>query len=211
MITHIFWDFNGTILDDIDASVAAVNCMLKTRNLPPTDKDTYRNELSLPLENYYRKLGIANPQISELSVEFRAYLKENSRLIKIFDNFYSVINSATALNISNVLISSLYKKHLKEEVYHYNIENYFEDIIGMDDLNVGTKTDIASKYIKAKGIIPKNILFIGDLTTDAIMAKELGAQCILIPNGHCSKERCINQGVLVYDSLNEVKEYLLRA
>ena len=36
-ITHIIWDFNGTVLDDVEMAVAAVNDMLDSRGLEKTN------------------------------------------------------------------------------------------------------------------------------------------------------------------------------
>ena len=40
--TYIIWDWNGTLLDDVDASVNALNKMLVARNLPTITRDYYR-------------------------------------------------------------------------------------------------------------------------------------------------------------------------
>ena len=39
--THLFWDFNGTVLDDAYTSVLAVNEMLRARGLPETNLEIY--------------------------------------------------------------------------------------------------------------------------------------------------------------------------
>lgn len=211
MITHIFWDYNGTILDDVEVSVKAVNCMLKSRGLPPTDIETYRSTLTLPLDTYYESVGINGIPISELSVEFRKYCKQFSNLAHIFDGFTEIIRIAEHNSIKNILFSSLYHNHLIEELKVHNIQEYFTDVIGMTDLNVGSKLSNVKEYIKHNSIDVNKIVFIGDLTTDSDMAKDVGSRCILIPNGHNSKERCLSQGVEVYESLEQVKNYILNA
>ena len=40
--THIIWDWNGTLLDDVGASLASVNDMLEARGEPPMDIDRYK-------------------------------------------------------------------------------------------------------------------------------------------------------------------------
>lgn len=208
MITHIIWDYNGTILDDVNTSVLAVNEMLKKRGLPPTTKEIYQQTLCLPLDIYYTNIGIVNPDISTLSIEFNDLCKKFSHTSKIFDSFYSVIKKVRQINIKNILMSSLYEKYLFDDIKKYNIEIYFDDIIGMKDTKVGDKTSNAKQYIKQNNLSSENLLFIGDLTSDSDMAKCLGANCILIPNGHNSKNRCLSQGFPVVDDLNEIIDYL---
>ncbi|MBP3481209.1 MAG: HAD family hydrolase [Clostridia bacterium] len=211
MITHIIWDYNGTVADDVDASVAAVNDMLKARGLPPTTKQEYTSTVSLPLDNYYNGLGIADADMEKLSWEFRTYCQKHDNLSRIFDGFHETVEFAKAQGIKNILMSSLYIDFLKAETEKYNISDCFDEIIGMTDTLVGSKYENAKNYIDKNKLNPKNILFVGDLINDAQTAKALGAQCILIPNGHNSKEKCQNQGVTVVENIKCIKEYICRA
>lgn len=208
MITHIIWDFNGTVLDDVDASVAAVNDMLRIRGLPETTKEKYVGSVSLPLDRYYSGIGIKNTDMSSLSEEFRRHCKKHDDLTHIFEDFYDAAEYAKSLGIKNILMSSLYIDYLYEETEKYKIREYFDDMIGMDDMLVGSKLENAKKFIERSNATPDNILFIGDMINDAQIARTLGSHCILIPNGHNSKSRCLAQEVTVVESLGYVKEYL---
>ena len=207
MITHIIWDFNGTVLDDVNTAVAAVNCMLADRQLPPTDVTTYRNTLVMPLDKYYDTVGIHNADISTLSIEFRKRSEQNAHLSKISEGFTETVGWLKARGIINVLMSSLFQGYLSKEVEKYGIAEYFDYIEGMSDTAVGSKLEMAKKYLINNNIRCENVLFIGDLLSDAELAKSLGSECILIPNGHTSKERCLKAGVTVYDSIAEIKRY----
>ena len=56
--THIIWDFNGTILDDVQLGIRCVNTMLSKRGLPVLpDVEAYRQVFGFPIEAYYRRLG----------------------------------------------------------------------------------------------------------------------------------------------------------
>lgn len=208
MIKLIIWDFNGTVLDDVDTSVAAVNAMLRLRGLPPTDKETYVRTLVMPLKKYYDTVGIHNADIHTLSIEFRSHSIENAHLSKIFDDFIPTIECAKSRNIKNVLMSSLYEKYLFSEIEKYNIGGYFDDIFGMKDTGVGSKFECAKNYIQNSAISPQDVLFIGDLTSDYEISKKLGCKCILVPRGHMNKARCLKTGCSVADSLAEIQKYL---
>jgi phosphoglycolate phosphatase-like HAD superfamily hydrolase len=132
----------------------------------------------------------------------------NSHLSKIADDFVQTITSLNKVGIKNILMSSLYEKYLESEVDKYAIREYFDYIEGMKDTAVGSKIDMANLYIKRNNINPNNVLVIGDLISDAELANQLGANCILIPNGHISKSRCLKTGAIVYDSIAEVEKYI---
>ena len=52
------WDFNGTILDDVELGMNSVNTLLAERGIPTIkDKDAYRKRFDFPIIDYYRDLG----------------------------------------------------------------------------------------------------------------------------------------------------------
>lgn len=208
MITHIVWDYNGTVLDDAYTSVLAVNEMLSARGLPKTNLEIYKKTLVMPLTEYYKTVGIYTDDISVLSQEFRGYCDKHKDNSRIFDGVYEVISFAKSKGIKNILLSSLYHEHLVEETKKYNIEDWFDIISGLSDKNLGSKSGMADAIFKKEGIDPKNVLFIGDLVTDAKTAYELGADCILIPNGHTDKKRCEAACEKVFDDVKQIIEYI---
>ncbi len=211
MITHIIWDYNGTVLNDAYTSVLAVNEMLKARGLPDTNLEIYKKTLTMPLTEYYKTVGIYTEDIAALSEEFRKYCKMHGDSSHIFDGVYDVISFARALGIKSYLFSSLYHGHLVEETEKYGIGGWFDKVCGLPDKNLGSKSDMARAVFEKEGIVPKNTLFIGDLTTDAQTAHALGADCILIPNGHTDKARCQAACDKVFDDVKQVIEYIKRA
>lgn len=208
MITHIVWDYNGTVLDDAYTSVLAVNEMLMSRGLSKTNLEIYKKTLVMPLTEYYKTVGIYTDDISVLSQEFRNYCDKHRQSSHIFDGVYDVILFAKSSGIKNILLSSLYNEHLLEETKKYNIDGWFDIVSGLSDKNLGSKSTTADAIFKKEGIDPKNVLFIGDLVTDAKTAKELGADCILIPNGHMDKKRCGMACDKVFDDVRQVIKYI---
>ena len=53
--THVIWDFNGTIMDDVDIAVAAVNDMLDKRGMARTNRADYLQMIESPIIEYYKK------------------------------------------------------------------------------------------------------------------------------------------------------------
>ena len=42
MVKHVFLDFNGTLLDDLDLCLELLNWMLKDQNKPLVEKNKYK-------------------------------------------------------------------------------------------------------------------------------------------------------------------------
>ncbi len=56
-IGGIIWDWNGTLLNDIELCVQTINDMLQKRNLRKLTADEYKDVFSFPVKDYYQKIG----------------------------------------------------------------------------------------------------------------------------------------------------------
>ena len=56
-ITTIIWDWNGTLLDDINTSIDSINILLRDRSLPELTIEKYRDIFDFPVRKYYEKSG----------------------------------------------------------------------------------------------------------------------------------------------------------
>ena len=53
----IIWDWNGTLLDDVELCINSMNLLLKERNLQALTIDRYREIFTFPVKEYYQKAG----------------------------------------------------------------------------------------------------------------------------------------------------------
>ena len=58
MVKHVFLDFNGTLLDDLDLCLELLNWMLKDQNKPLVEKTKYKEIFMFPIKDYYIKAGL---------------------------------------------------------------------------------------------------------------------------------------------------------
>ena len=80
-IKHIIWDWNGTLLDDLDVSMAALNEVLKSEQLPLVlDKEEYRQYFQFPVIKYYEKVGFdfAKTPFDVLAKRYMDYYQPHS-------------------------------------------------------------------------------------------------------------------------------------
>ena len=54
---HVVWDWNGTLLDDVDHAIQVGNELLASQNLPLMSRARFRAEFEFPILTYYQKLG----------------------------------------------------------------------------------------------------------------------------------------------------------
>lgn len=188
MITTILWDFNGTVMDDMGASVGAVNAMLQKRNLPLISEEWYTLHLIMPLEAFYASVGfdMQKERIEEVSEEFQRECKKFSR--PVFPEVLAAMEQFKNAGLRQLLFSSLHHDLLVAQAKERGIADYFEGIVGRQDRSLGGKEAAVRTYLDQHNIDPRQVLIVGDLTTDADMARYVGSPCALICKGHQHRE-----------------------
>ena len=58
MQKHIFFDFNGTIINDLDLCLDLLNQILTKQNKPTLSMEEYKNVFTFPIRDYYIAAGV---------------------------------------------------------------------------------------------------------------------------------------------------------
>jgi len=98
--THIIWDWNGTLLNDVDLCFSVINEVLAKRELQPIkDINTYRDIFGFPVIDYYRRAGFSfDTEPFEIpAAEFiELYYSDNSRF-KLYDGAAEMLAASAGL------------------------------------------------------------------------------------------------------------------
>ena len=208
MIQTLVWDFNGTVMDDLGASVGAVNAMLTRRNLPPITEEWYTMHLVMPLTRFYESVGfdMEKEPIAEVSEEFQRECRKFLR--PVFPEVREALARFSQKGMCQLLFSSLYHDTLVAQAEERGIAGYFEGIVGRKDRSLGGKEQAAAAYLKEHNMDPKTVLFIGDLTTDAEMARYVGSPCALIAKGHQHRTVLEPTGAYLLEDASQLDQLL---
>ncbi len=208
MIKTILWDFNGTVMDDMGASVGAVNAMLTRRGLPLIDEEWYTLHLVMPLERFYADIGfdMQKERIEVVSEEFQQECGKYPR--PVFPEVLAALERFRLRGLRQLLFSSLHHEILMRQAEERGITHYFEGIVGRQDRSLGGKEKAADAYLRERGIDPQEVLVVGDLTTDYDMADYLGSPCALVEKGHQHREILSRTGAYILHDATEIDRLL---
>ena len=209
--TYCIWDFNGTIFDDIGASIKAVNTLLAERGLPTLEsKERYHEVFDFPIIDYYRRIGFDFDKepyevVAPLWVEL--YL-ENSKSSGLFKDVIPALDFFESQGVKQSVLSASELKMLTGQLRDLGIYDRFEEIMGIDNIYAESKLALASAWKERHA--GERVMFIGDTTHDYETAKLLGADCYLVSAGHQPeyKLRTAGEDAMIFPSLNSLIEYL---
>ena len=207
---HIIWDWNGTLLDDVDACVQSVNCMLKPRNLPLLSTDHYREIFDFPVQAYYRTLGfdMALEDWDRVAEEFHAHYAHFSGTSPLRPYVKEVLSALAATGHTFSILSASEEQILHRMLEARGIWDAFEHIHGLDNLHAASKVDRGHALLDALSPNIDEIVLIGDTLHDHDVARELGCDCILLAGGHNSERRLRTAGRPVITNLEALPHML---
>ena len=204
---YCIWDFNGTILDDVDTGIRAVNELLEARSLRPiASKEEYQAVFGFPIREYYERLGFdfskeSYETLAPIWVErYLHYVREAS----IFEDVRRTLRYFAEQGVRQVILSATEHGMLCQQLKELSILEYFEEILGLDNIHAASKISLAREW-RARHA-QASLLLIGDTDHDVDTARQMGAECVLIARGHQSSERLSTLGVPIYQNLDEMRQ-----
>ena len=186
----IIWDFNGTIFDDVQIDIDSLNVMLERRGLEPVkNREEYRAGFMFPIKQWYLNRGfdLERESFDDVAVEWlNEYLSREPEagLVKGVSETLEYFKSK---NVKQIILSASEITMLKRQLKMLGVEEYFEEILGLDNVYAASKKGIALEWRKDHP--NERLLFIGDTDHDYFVAEAIGADCILIAEGHQSAEK----------------------
>lgn len=203
--THIIWDWNGTLLNDVHASLSSVNDMLAERGKEPIDLDFYRECIGVPIKKFYERVFELEKEDYNVIIEqynegYMRHLCECS----LTDGAEEAVRYFCAKGINQVIVSSSNNAQLIQNVKKYGLDGMFNAVLGSEDFLAGSKIERAAGYLEKSGVKNGKVLVVGDLEHDFEMSKELGADCVLLTSGHENRTRLFQSGAPLIDDLFEL-------
>lgn len=203
---HIIWDWNGTLLDDLDYSIAVMNGLLRRRGLPLLDRSRYHAHFDFPVRNYYAQLGFDPTQDSfdSLSVEFISNYDAQRLDCALHRDARRLLSTITAAGLTQSILSAYRQKTLEEIVAHFELTHHFTDLAGLDNIYASSKSKLGQGQVRKLGLPPSEILLVGDTIHDLEVAREMGVDCVLVAAGHHPSEKLRRHHHCVLSSLAEL-------
>jgi phosphoglycolate phosphatase len=202
-ITHIIWDWNGTLLDDAWLCVEVMNGILKEHSLEPITLEVYRDVFGFPVKDYYSLLGFdfKKESFEVVGMEFMIRYNKRQHECRLHPEVRHILSYCRDKGFRQCILSAREQNELVSETVNLEVRPFFELIYGLDDHYAHGKTDVGRRLLFDLNQPAETLIFAGDTLHDAEVAEELGIRCILIPNGHNSESRLKATGLPVMSTL----------
>ena len=196
MIKLVVFDWNGTLLADSHAIVAAANKQLEALGRPPVSLAFMREHYEIPLSKVWLKVGVSEQELRARQLEIAA----------IFHKFYEpmVARARTRHGARGVLeklqemgiVSVVLSNHTMEGIYlqleRLKLAGCFDAVLANENIGVayfnGKETRLHD-FILKYGYKPSETVIIGDTTEEIAIGRNLGLKTVAITDGYASSKR----------------------
>lgn len=200
----VIWDWNGTLIDDMPVSLAAVNRILADRGMDPIGEKEYYEYIDTPISKFYAHLfDLEKTDVTRLLREFNSNYDDLLDFTEVREETRRALEAVAGAGIDQIVLSACEQGKLTRLLRGYGLDGFFSAVLGADDLHCGDKTDRAREYFAAAGLSPERALIVGDTLHDAQVAAAVGCGCVLLRHGHQGDAELEQSGVPLADSAAE--------
>lgn len=205
----IIWDFNGTLINDMQVCIDCMNRMLSERRLPGLNLDKYRDIFTFPVKEYYLSLGFdfSKEPFEIPAHQFIDLYRENLHNAPLHDDTEDLLSYFRSKNYRQFILSAMEQDFLEETLKMKNIHGYFERICGITNHLGEGKLEMAKELMSGLNGSGRDFVMIGDTLHDYEVAQGLGVPCVLIANGHQSHSRLQSLDCLIVDEMKQLKDH----
>lgn len=207
--THVFWDWNGTIIDDLKINFSVINTLLSDRKRNTISLSQYRQAFTFPIKEFYGRVGlpINNEEYEKLVSDYWALYKSKSKDIPLMVGMLEVLNMLEKNQIKQYVLSASDKKMVFDQMSVYGIRELFEDVIAPQDGYAFGKIELAKQWMSKQNISTSNIIMVGDTLHDFETAEAIGIDCALVDMGH-QDLNCFRQysNIRVYHDIYDLND-----
>ncbi|MFD7918496.1 HAD family hydrolase [Streptomyces sp. NPDC059740] len=204
---HLVWDWNGTLLHDTEAVVAATNAAFAELGLAPLTLERYRDTYCVPIPRFYERLLGRVPSQEEWLVmddTFHRHYTERLAACRLADGAEVLLEGWQSAGRTQSLLSMAGHEQLVPLVTGFGIAERFVRVDGRRGPSGGSKAAHLVRHLRAlDGVAPERTVVVGDVLDDAVAAREAGAHAVLHTGGSQSRRSLARGGVPVVDTLDE--------
>jgi phosphoglycolate phosphatase-like HAD superfamily hydrolase len=186
--SHVIWDWNGTLLDDVGAVLEATTVAFRQAGINVVvSGDTYRRSFTRPIRLFYERLlgrPIGHDEWERLDHAFHLEYARLDDRCTLAAGAREVLDEIRELGWSQSVCSMLPEEYLLPAVERQGIAGLFVRIDGLRGAERGgAKLENLVAHLEHLGLAPSRTVMVGDTVDDAVAARGARIACILLDSG----------------------------
>lgn len=221
VITHLVWDWNGTLFDDFAITVEATDTVMRVHGFGAVTAEKYRLKYRRPIRDFYADLAgrpLTDEEWHALDAAFHHRYEARMRECTLAAGALDVLRNWPVSGVpprTQSLLSMWQHHRLTALTAEFGLTSHFLRIDGLTGTAGAAKADSLRRHLAAlhsagHSIAPDRVALIGDSLDDADAAASAGAACVLYTGGVQDAATLARAGVPVTASLAAAVDLVAR-
>ena len=181
----MIFDYNGTLLDDVDLTYESVVEIFNTYQLPVPAKKVYMETIGSDYMKFYWAHGIA-PEVTgeDLNKIRRRYYNEHESRAKIRDDARAVLEDCKKRKLKLGIVSGEIEDLLVNRLKKEGLLDFFQVIRAQ----AWPKDKVLAECAWQLGCGPDRAVYVDDTVEGVTLAKKAGMHAVAFARGFCPVE-----------------------
>jgi phosphoglycolate phosphatase-like HAD superfamily hydrolase len=210
--SHLVWDWNGTLLDDLPIVIDAVNRSIGAFGVNAITADDYRDHYTRPVRHFYDRIfarPITDEEWLRLNAGFHEAYFEAATHVELAPGAREAMHRLSEAGWTQSLLSMSPHDWLEGIVERLAITETFEMVDGLSGPTGGAKAIHLEEHLDMLEVPGESVVVVGDTPDDVAAARHVGARAILFHGGSHHMEVLVSQGVPIAETIEEAVELAL--
>ena len=187
---HIIFDWNGTLLSDVQVVLNILNSNLARHSLPAISYEAFRDRFRFPIKEYYKELGMEDQHYDSFNQHYHRLYNETYKSAELYDGALDLLSELSKQGKVVSILSASEEGHLREAVDHFGVSQHVDHIYGLSNFVALGKAARGLELMAHVSSVPQEqTIIIGDTLYDAEVGKTLGIDVLLLADGHQSMKQ----------------------
>ncbi len=220
MVKLVIFDWNGTLIDDLDECLVSSNKVFEYENMPVLSKERYIQTSEFPIRKLYENNGVPKEKMDKNGALYsKLFFDTYQALEPNIPLRFGVLETLSWLkenDIQTIIVSNHLQVRIEKYLNEKDLNHYFERVIARGEadgsvLHEQFKEKVIAEYIKENDFSKKDVLMIGDSFEEIDVARSLGLFVASIAGGFVAKERLeVKEPDFLINEISEIKSIINR-
>ncbi len=209
MITHVAFDFDGTLADSANVAIASYNEIagqLGYGKLTPANLQEMRG---LSILERCKALGVPAYKLPGLILQVGRVYRKAVHSIGFIEGVPELLRELKGWGLRSVIVSSNEEETIRAFLKHHSAEGWVEDVICSS--RIFGKAQLLRTLMKRTRIEPHQLVYVGDEYRDIVASKKAGVRAIAVRWGFDAENRLVeSEPDAIATQPAEVADYVRR-
>lgn len=178
MITHVVFDFDGTLVDSKAAAIAAYNELAEKNRYGKLTADNLEALRGLSIRERCAQLGVPPYKLPWLVVQVLRNYRKGVHSIEFNEGIPELLKALRARGLKLIVLSSNQEENIRAFLRRHSAEDWVEGFYCGRGLF--GKAGLLRELLKRTGLQREQLVYVGDEHRDVEACKEVGVKVIAV-------------------------------